>query len=152
VAAKDEYRRSARGPSSLPRPRRRPHHMDVPLMRPDGVRAAAQHPLPHPWWAGGSAHLQRRVVASATLGASSCLGLGWRADSLGRRVRKLEGRPTTSRRVISICRRNSLLWVCRTSNRPTEGGGPISQLPHYRRPNTSPSRGSDSWNAKYSRI
>ena len=24
------------------------HHMDVPRMRPDGVRAATQHPLPHP--------------------------------------------------------------------------------------------------------
>ena len=32
-------------PSGLPRSRRRPHHLDLPHMRPDRVRAAAQHPL-----------------------------------------------------------------------------------------------------------
>jgi hypothetical protein len=44
-------RRGARRPPGLPWSRRRAHHVDVPGMRPDGVRAAAQHPL----------HLSRRA-------------------------------------------------------------------------------------------
>jgi hypothetical protein len=39
-------RPGARGSSALPRSRRRrPHHLDMPGVRSDGVRAAAQHPL-----------------------------------------------------------------------------------------------------------
>ena len=36
---------SARRASSLPRSRRRAHHMDMPDVRPNGVRAAAEHSL-----------------------------------------------------------------------------------------------------------
>jgi len=38
------WRGAGRSPS-LPRPRRRAHHMDMPRLRRDGVRAAAQHSL-----------------------------------------------------------------------------------------------------------
>jgi hypothetical protein len=41
----------------LPWSRRRTHHMDLPHMRPDGVRAATQHSLHHPGRACDRAHL-----------------------------------------------------------------------------------------------
>ena len=39
------------------RPRRRTHNMDLPHLRPDGVRAAAQHPLLGAGRASGGADL-----------------------------------------------------------------------------------------------
>ena len=48
-----------RRPSSLPRAWRRTHHMDLPPMRPDGVRATPQHPLHMPRRASDGAHLHR---------------------------------------------------------------------------------------------
>ena len=50
-----------RRPSRLPRPRRRTHNMDMPHMRPDGVRAAAQHPLHGARRACDGADLQRHL-------------------------------------------------------------------------------------------
>jgi hypothetical protein len=41
--------------SSLPRPRRRAHHLDMPHMRPKGVRTTAQHALHMPRRAGEGA-------------------------------------------------------------------------------------------------
>jgi hypothetical protein len=41
------WRPSARRPSGLPRARRRPHYMDLPTMRRDGVRAADRRALHH---------------------------------------------------------------------------------------------------------
>ena len=64
----------ARRSSGVPRPRRRPHHLDVLHMRPDGVRASAQHSMLVTRQAGGRPHLQRRVVVVATSRPSSCLG------------------------------------------------------------------------------
>jgi hypothetical protein len=47
-------RRGACRSSGLPRAWRRAHHMDVPHLRSDGVRAAAEHALHHPRRACGS--------------------------------------------------------------------------------------------------
>jgi hypothetical protein len=52
-------RAGPRRASSLPRSRRRPHHLDIPNLRCDGVRAATQHPLHDTQATGGRPHLQR---------------------------------------------------------------------------------------------
>ena len=51
------YSRKLR-PSSLPRARRRTHHLDMPHMRSDAVRAAAQHSLHDARWPCDSADLE----------------------------------------------------------------------------------------------
>jgi hypothetical protein len=53
--------RSAR-PPALPRSRRRAHHMDLPHMRPDRVRAAPQFSLHHARRAGDRANLQHDIA------------------------------------------------------------------------------------------
>lgn len=50
----------------LTRPRRRTHHLDLPHMRSDGVRAAAQHPLQMPRRDRHGADLQRHVKIDET--------------------------------------------------------------------------------------
>ena len=47
------------GASSLPRLRRWSHHVDVPAVRSDGVRAATQHALHGAQWASDCADLDR---------------------------------------------------------------------------------------------
>jgi hypothetical protein len=69
----------ARRSSGVPQPRRRPHHLDVLHMRPDGVRASAQHSLLVTRRAGGRPHLQRRVVVVAT--SRPVILLGWRTEA-----------------------------------------------------------------------
>ena len=51
--------------SSLPRTRRRTHHLDLPSVRSDNVRAAAQRPLHHPRRACDRAHPQVAIEQSA---------------------------------------------------------------------------------------
>jgi len=50
--------RGAGRSSSLPRARRRTHHLDMPTMRCHGVRAAAQHPMHDARRAGAGADLE----------------------------------------------------------------------------------------------
>jgi hypothetical protein len=52
-------RQGSRRSPSLPRARRRPHHLDLPHLRRHGVRAAAQHALLDTRWASDCADLNR---------------------------------------------------------------------------------------------
>jgi hypothetical protein len=53
---------SVGGAPGVPRARWRTHHMDVPNLRSDGVRAAPEHSLHVPRRSGASAHLQRDLI------------------------------------------------------------------------------------------
>ena len=90
-AAPTRRRPSPRRPPGLPRPRRRPHHVDVPHMRSDGVRDAAQHTLQRSRWACDGADLNHHVDPICDIGMVGTPGCGiHHAEVCARPRRRLE--------------------------------------------------------------
>jgi hypothetical protein len=73
---------SVGGAPGVSRARWRTHHMDMPTLRSDGVRAAPEHSLHMPRRSGASAYLQRDLIDT-----------GGGSISVTRRTRNLVGAP-----------------------------------------------------------